>query len=375
MPALQGRIVGFHKRFFWLCNLVLGLLMIPNLCSVSANDFEAEPQGRPKKHGPFNPSRMSSKGEGRDRSPQHATIQTGFVIRDGEYIPPPYALTEDADQVLLNGETLPAIQSAFRHVSFGGPHLGRFGPMPRRSIVRSTLEDNGVLLVENEKSLTIRPEFTGRFLATLLSDEDNESKIYNLSHELSGPGFPSNIDWSTFVNVFVPNRQLDERYDAMFVQPLQMEQENAEVSTFSKRTIRYAMTVAGMIFGVFGFGMLLQHQPHVRVKRGEVDREGPGFQFLPLYVALVFLFGMFDLTCTLFANETGGLLELNPLGDRLVNNPIGIILSKILVTALSVTILVALRKYRVAQITSWWLCLVCVFLTFRWVTFTSMFLS
>jgi hypothetical protein len=48
---------------------------------------------------------------------------------------------------------------------------------------------------------------------------------------------------------------------------------------------------------------------------------------------------------------------------------------KVAMTMLSAWILYHLRPYRIAQVTSWWLCLVCVMLTFRWVMFNSMFLA
>ena len=135
------------------------------------------------------------------------------------------------------------------------------------------------------------------------------------------------------------------------------------------------MTVMGMGLGVFGFGMLLQHRPHIQSPRGSQDGSGEGFQFLPWYMVLVVVFAMFDLLCTLFANGTGGLLELNPLGNSLLGTPLVLVLVKIAATVASAWILFHLRPYRIAQVTSWWLCLVGVMLTLRWVIFNSMFLA
>jgi hypothetical protein len=44
-----------------------------------------------------------------------------------------------------------------------------------------------------------------------------------------------------------------------------------------------------------------------------------------------------------------------------------------LLTACS--ILLALRRYRGAQVASWWLCLLGAMLMFRWLTYNSLFLS
>jgi hypothetical protein len=130
-----------------------------------------------------------------------------------------------------------------------------------------------------------------------------------------------------------------------------------------------------MGLGVLGFGMLLQHRPHARCVRGAVDGDGEGFQMLPCYVVLLVLFAGFDLGCTMFANQGGGLMELNPLGNGFMDKPVALIGLKMSATLVSALILFQLRPYRIAQVASWWLCLVCVMLTLRWVMFNSMFLT
>ena len=47
----------------------------------------------------------------------------------------------------------------------------------------------------------------------------------------------------------------------------------------------------------------------------------------------------------------------------------------VVLVAIAVGVLLALRQYRGAQVASWWLCLVCTILAFRWATYSSMFLN
>ena len=92
-------------------------------------------------------------------------------------------------------------------------------------------------------------------------------------------------------------------------------------------------------------------------------------------VVLLVLLGLLDLVFTLAAQQGGGLLELNPLGSELVASPVFLTSLKITSLLVACLILVMLRKYRGAQVASWWLCLACTILTFRWLTYNSMFLS
>jgi hypothetical protein len=172
---------------------------------------------------------------------------------------------------------------------------------------------------------------------------------------------------------FVPDESLIERRPPQaFDPPAPL---TLAASLMSGRTVQYGMTVVGMALGVLGFGMILQHRPHVRGAGGKIDGEGEGFQMLPWYVVLLVVFAGFDLACTLLASQSGGLLELNPIGSSLLERPMALTGVKSFATLVSAGILITLRPYRIAQVASWWLCLVFVMLTLRWVVFSSMFLA
>jgi hypothetical protein len=92
-------------------------------------------------------------------------------------------------------------------------------------------------------------------------------------------------------------------------------------------------------------------------------------------VILLGLLSGFDLSLTLAAQQAGTLLELNPLGSQLVANPLLLASFKITSLVAACAILVTLRRYRGAQVVSWWMCMVCTVLTYRWVTFNSLFIG
>lgn len=310
-----------------------------------------------------------------DNSFESEPLNSGYVIWDGHYIAPPYSITKRGDQVFLNERSLPRSTPLVRPMGHG--RRGPRGNSPSfAEIVQHTLERNGLLLVESDNTHLIRDDGAPLVLQALLSDSDRAAKVADLTQAgLNGAGFSPRVQWAAVVDSFVPDEGLRDRFKRESVVVDSATSDNQSPVSLSKRTVRYGMTVTGMILGVLAFGMLLQHQPHVRGARGEVDNQGEGFQLLPRYVLLVLLFAVFDLACTLFASEAGGLLELNPIGSTTMHDPFAVGGLKILATLGSAGILLTLRQYRLAQVASWWLCLVCVFLTLRWVTFNSMFLA
>jgi hypothetical protein len=240
--------------------------------------------------------------------------------------------------------------------------------------LQRTLDDDGLILVDRQQTHLLNGADADIALEVLLSETDQHSASVRIAscfndEEMAG----SAVDWQHVVDSFVCDELLVER------RPIQTF-DSVEVSTnaetvLTARTFHYGMTLAGMALGVYGFGMILQHRPHVRRSGACIDGDGEGFQMLPVYVLLLVVFAGFDLVCTLFTSQSGGLLELNPIGSSLLNRPIALTGLKVLATIVTAGILILLRPYRVAQVTSWWLCLALVMLTLRWVVFSSMFLA
>jgi hypothetical protein len=307
---------------------------------------------------------------------------SGYVIWDGQYLPPPYEITVEADEIFLNGRLLPPISADSMKVRRGQGPRSRMATnsMPTSHTYQATLQRglqrDGLLLVDSNQAHLMRALEAEYVLDVLLAETDLEVAAKLLMSYFGGadsPGF--NVDWKHVAHSFVPTNELRDRRP---VQPPPPDAEFAATdSMISTRTIQYGMTVMGMALGVLGFGMILQHRPHIHLRgaSNRIDGEGEGFQMLPCYVLLLVILAGFDLACTLFASGSGGLFELNPLGNSLLNKPLSLMGVKLSATFVSAGILFRLRPYRIAQAASWWLCLVFVMLTLRWVVFSSMFMS
>jgi hypothetical protein len=137
----------------------------------------------------------------------------------------------------------------------------------------------------------------------------------------------------------------------------------------------YPLSLLGMVAAVLGFGHLLSHRPPVGTKALDIDASPLAIGVLTWSLGLVVLYSALDLTWTILAYQAGQMLEMNPLGSRLVDDPVKLMAFKAGATAVSVGLLFALRKYCKAQLAAWWICLVLTLLTARWLVMSSMFVA
>jgi hypothetical protein len=101
----------------------------------------------------------------------------------------------------------------------------------------------------------------------------------------------------------------------------------------------------------------------------------PETQKVVLKSLLIFgLLSVVDLIWTISASATGSMREMNPLGNELIHDPIRLILFKTVAVSVTIGLLYSLHHRPIAQVASWWSCLVLTLLTARWLTFHSMFM-
>ena len=90
-------------------------------------------------------------------------------------------------------------------------------------------------------------------------------------------------------------------------------------------------------------------------------------------IALCLMLGMLilDLTWTILAGQAGVMKEVNPIAAEMIDSPLQLAVFKIVTTSIGLGILYFWRNRHQIQFATWWVCLVCVLLTFRWVVFDS----
>ena len=133
--------------------------------------------------------------------------------------------------------------------------------------------------------------------------------------------------------------------------------------------ISYPLTVFAMIAVVLGFGHLLSNRPVQNPESGDTTKSRTVVVNSLLIVALL---SIVDLIWTIAATNAGTMRELNPLGSHLIEDPVRLAFFKLSVSAISIGILYALHRTTMAQVASWWCCLLLTLLTARWVVFQSM---
>ncbi len=188
--------------------------------------------------------------------------------------------------------------------------------------------------------------------------------------------------WATILANFEPTEELLDRIGPRLEQYRKSRVENeashhklVENQWLQSKPVAYGITVTTMLVSVIAAGRLLGHRPDTKARWREIDVQGDGVSMLFWNVIFIFLFGTVDLVLTLLAAQTGGLLEMNPLGHQLADTPAQLAFFKLTSLLLACAILLGLRRYRGAQLASWWLCLLGTILLFRWLTYNSLFLT
>lgn len=342
----------------------------------------------------------SSHADSSREKPQ--TISTGFVFIEGELIPAPYevVLSEDQQEVLVNGLPLP---SAIPQGATGGSGdrstrapregddrysaSGRSRRGPRREIwatrIRRHLEFNETIVAFEDHPLWILDESqTFRLLSRLLKPPPTDEEVSQVAATLGGP--LSVEKWSLWLSSFEPDKEF-RRQAVPFVDRLANAESANQAAVDAVRrfdAVAYPLTLVGMIMSVIAFGHLLMSLPNndaMRRAAAAVDAgsgiSGEVVRATMISVVLVAGLSSLDLTWTILASQAGQMRELNPIASHFINDPMALIAFKSTATLLGCGLLYLLRNHSRAQLASWWMCLVCTMLTFRWLMFNSMFVT
>lgn len=319
-----------------------------------------------------------------------ATIH-GMLFVDGKFIEAPYAVTATSDAVRVNGTVLnyTAIESEyddlledrFRRRNESARADGRRRPRQTQPpAVRIARELSEALIDRN-----IVVSFAGfpcqilsggnqeyLFFDALLAEQPTAEQTADFG-SLAGNAAAEPV-WQEWLQSFHPAGQLRNDMAQRLQALVQIETQNTQKIAALARLDRFAypLTLVAMMLGVIALGHMLKW-----TARSLVTDQGPNCSPESVRcaeLALLLMLGMsaIDLLWTILAGQAGIMKEVNPLAAGLITSPASLAMFKVTATAVGCGILFAFRTRKRVQDATWWMCLICVLVTFRWVMFDSL---
>lgn len=358
--------------------------------------------------------RSSGGGSPRRRMQQ---VEDGYVFIDGKYLSPPYEVADTDQGVTINGNliTVP-VPSAF-----GPGRMGQSGSRDRKSEFASSMNRhpadsnptkrdsaNGRSTTSNSiddrrNGFASGQSPQSRVMHRLRSDSmllffENDLVIIDPRHVIHFLRIMKNFDvrsepyqalmgslveekdqelLSAWLKTYRPSEDLLQRANRIVEAYDSVDTFNREQNIAARRidTFSYPITVFGMVLAVLSSGHLLNSRPANTPDGASAGCQPTVLRAAMVSVAFVAFFSALDLVWTVLAHQAGQMRELNPLGMKMIEDPVQLIAFKVIATVVSCGILFGLRHYHIARLASWWSCLACTILTFRWLTFNSMFLG
>lgn len=301
-------------------------------------------------------------------------IAAGFVLSDGDYIPLPYVVKAKGGRVHVNG------------VEVALPRLGEKGrfALPRHRWLRQAQSQNvmqveqhlrcdGLLICTKGRQTIFLPAERAIGLFDVLLDSDSaDAKLRNLM--MAEPSLMPARQWQLVIESFEAPPELVDRiielkdcYAAPYLDRVD--------SGWQARVPFAGITVLGFALAVWALGTLLGCRPPALTGTPETGSLGmPSRQVVRLVILIVVL-GIYDLVCTLFAHQLGGLWELNPFAHSLMARTSLVTACKLAATVGAGILLVIARRCKIAQIGSWWIGVLYTVLILRWATYNSVFMA
>jgi hypothetical protein len=355
---MRWRIVG----------IVLAMLVNAGVAARAQESSDGPPPQRPRwdarpEDGRAGDRRQEDWRRGRFPGPPPArqdvevAAREGFVFVDGAYLPAPYQLKQTSAGVRVNGQVTVKSRLNVRELAH---------QLERGNALIAFGADNATMLQELATMQLLRaigqPSFDKRDVTGLLKDLPPDVAREPWKDWLASYAPPENLQATASAHV--------ERIDRAIAEGRSVVAASQRLSTWA-----YPLTVFGMFAGVVSFGHLLQFPPRGNSELVPSRRRAELCRATVIFLGMVFVLSALDLTWTLLTAQAGQMHELNPIGQHLMGRPWLLATFKMGATALSCSLLFALRRHPRAQLASWWMCLVCTLLTFRWLVLHSMFVA
>ena len=319
----------------------------------------------------------------------------GFLFIDGECVPPPYKIESKGDELLICDRRF--LATDFDFTDFQSSKSQRNGEKEvgvARLVIWFAKEIfRGALAIEQVAS-DVKSELDSSNIVVLTSEmppvflsisSEGRDLLAGLVSEM-GVQSPTTMRedarqaWDNLVLNFQSTPEFESRAKARLAELEVVSGTNLSVSqaTLFTDRIGYPLTMVAMILVVFAFGHLLSNKPNLHDAIDNTIEDAVVLAKTKSVVVrsliIVGMLSLIDLIWTIVASQTGSMRELNPLGNEFIQNPILLIFFKVTVVGFAITVLYRLHERPIAQVASWWSCLVLTLLTARWLTFNSMFL-
>lgn len=136
--------------------------------------------------------------------------------------------------------------------------------------------------------------------------------------------------------------------------------------------LAYPLTMVGMILGVIAFGLMMQWSGKGITAQVGSQESDTIDRFMIASIRLMLAMSALDLTWTILAGQAGTMKEVNPVAAQFISSPMQLAIFKVIATSIGLGIIYIWRHRQQMQQAAWWICLIFVLLTFRWVMFDSM---
>jgi hypothetical protein len=299
-------------------------------------------------------------------------IDSGFVIFEGRYVPPPYVVQSEQGTVYINGLKVPETHRAqFARRSIGMRRAGQMLLKRGAARIEQHLCNDGMLIcIQNGPTAFVPVQQAVLVLDVLLSDEPGNTKTKRLL-QVHSSGITSE-QWASLVESFDAPTEFRDRVLALKQRRADLGQSDGDDRWY--RTFLSGITIAGFVLAVWALGTLLGCRPPAMRGWRETDRSRASSYQVIYLVVLIVVLNFYDLICTLFAQGIGGLWELNPFAGHMAEFAPMIVTFKLALTIGAAILLLATRYHRLAQIGSWWAGVLYSVLILRWITFNSVIL-
>ena len=306
-------------------------------------------------------------------------VSKGFLFVHGQYYPPSTTLAWRADILRINGATSTILACALPGVP--GESSGYQAPASQPEMsgmktlaisrdefhaIRSMLENGGVVILSDANNSLLLEQSRGGFeviqsLTHLPGPQREEllDSAFTMAHIAPEPSMRS---WLSHLN---PGDELADRAVKHVDRVLKTESTNLATVAAVKRfsDCSYPITIVAMAVFVFSIGSLIAVRPQELVAVARTEDETAIHKFL----WLIGVMSMIDLVWTLLAHQANHIIEVNPVGGVMLDEPSRVIVFKVLATGLAIGILYRARTSPFARKACWWVCLALALLMARWI--------